>query len=335
MNEALSLAGLEDLSSMVMPIQAPAGWDKSSGWSKYLRDDIDTRTAYSDILTQHIQSANSELREAGALHQVIAQLNWRGDNKFAHLAGASPCLPPDHLQGGAAGQKTLRKSIHDFSVQRQTLSDKQIEAGTVLRERRRATPYAQYTVVRGYEGDELEQLGDILEKSTALKEPLATWVCLPQPFPIVPTAAPIYRSLLPSGRPLVLAAPLADNPFTPAGLFGAPNPLFPLSESYIVQPQTVPIYTSLSTTPDTCFLLQHLSRSLRELRRVRWAGWWEYEQGEWAIGREGVDEAVERLESLADALKGSGDQDEEEEEDGRDTDEEWAEEGGDSDFDLE
>lgn len=122
-NEALSLTNLEELCSMVMPVQPPAGWDAEKPWNKYLRDDVDTRASYSHILKQHLQSANSELREAGALHSVVSQLNWRGDNKFVHLQGASPMLPPDHL-AGPVGQETLRNSIYDFSVRRPSLTDK-------------------------------------------------------------------------------------------------------------------------------------------------------------------------------------------------------------------
>lgn len=89
-NEALSLTTLEELSSMVMPIMPPTGWQTEKPWNKFLRDDVsvqaahignansssgltmtfldvislqlDTRTSYSQILTQHLQSANSELR---------------------------------------------------------------------------------------------------------------------------------------------------------------------------------------------------------------------------------------------------------------------------------
>lgn len=62
-------------------------------------------------------------REAGALHSIVSQLNWRGDNKFVHLQGASPMLPPDHL-AGSTGQETLRHSIYDFSVRQPSLTDK-------------------------------------------------------------------------------------------------------------------------------------------------------------------------------------------------------------------
>lgn len=62
-------------------------------------------------------------REAGALHSIVSQLNWRGDNKFVHLQGASPMLPPDHLPG-AEGLQTLRRSIYDFSVRQPRLTDK-------------------------------------------------------------------------------------------------------------------------------------------------------------------------------------------------------------------
>lgn len=133
----------------------------------------------------------------------MSQLNWRGDNKFVHLQGASPMLPPDHLTG-PTGQETLRNSVYDFSVRQPTLTDQvslprptgswwawrdgradalvsrpyltqEIADGKVLRDRTRAKPFAQYTVVRGYDGDELQQLGEILEPSTGLKEPLAVW----------------------------------------------------------------------------------------------------------------------------------------------------------------
>ena len=160
-------------------------------------------------------------------------------------------------------------------------------------------------------------------------------MCLPQPYPILPSAPPIYRSLLPSGRPLVLHQPVAPDPFSPAGLFHAPNPLFPAASSYTVQPTSVPIYTALATTPDARFLLDHLAKGMKELRRVRWGGWWEYEQGEYGVGREGVEEARERLEGLVDALKGAGGGagDGEEEEEGYDTDEHYSD-GEDGDFDL-
>lgn len=71
--------------------------------------------SYSRILTAHLQSANSELREVDGLNSVVNQLNWRGDNKIAHLLGASPMIAPEQLVG-APGLEAYKSSIKDFSI---------------------------------------------------------------------------------------------------------------------------------------------------------------------------------------------------------------------------
>lgn len=115
LNNTLSLQHLEELSSMVLPIQPPAGWDAHPPWTRFLRDDLPRRESYSQVLTMHLQSANSELREIDGLNAVVSQLNWRGDNKIAHLHGATPLLPPEHLVG-PAGIQLVKESVKDFSV---------------------------------------------------------------------------------------------------------------------------------------------------------------------------------------------------------------------------
>lgn len=66
--------------------------------------------------------------------------------------------------------------------------------------------------------------------------------------------------------------------------------------------------------------------------RVRSRSLWEFEEGEWSVGgREGVREAVERLETLADGMKAEG---EGEEEEGLDEDEHFEEKDDDDDWDL-
>lgn len=54
-------------------------------------------------------------REVDGLTSIVNQLNWRGDNKIAHLRGASPLLPPEMLDG-PSGLKTLQEAVIDFSV---------------------------------------------------------------------------------------------------------------------------------------------------------------------------------------------------------------------------
>lgn len=43
------------------------------------------------------------------------QLNWRGDNKIAHLQGAAPFLSPDQLEG-PNGVQIYKDSVKDFSI---------------------------------------------------------------------------------------------------------------------------------------------------------------------------------------------------------------------------
>lgn len=83
LNNALSIQHLEELSSMLLPIQPPSPWDGHPQWTRFLRDDVKPkprfrllvsqklilsltqmpkRETYSQILTSHLQSANSELR---------------------------------------------------------------------------------------------------------------------------------------------------------------------------------------------------------------------------------------------------------------------------------
>lgn len=149
-------------------------------------------------------------------------------------------------------------------------------------------------------------------------------VCLSHPYPILPHQSPIFRSLIPSGRPLVIEFLPSTDPFSPAGLFDVPPPIFPITSTYYTQPTSIPILTSLSTSPSARHLLQHLSRGVGELQRVRWRGLWEYEEGEWGLGREGLVECRERLEAMGDALLGAsgGDEEEDSDDDGMVGDEE-------------
>ncbi|KAK4698262.1 hypothetical protein P7C70_g8020, partial [Phenoliferia sp. Uapishka_3] len=177
LNNALSLQHLEELSSMVLPIQPPTGWDEHPQWTRFLRDDRQQRASvlpfpkFSSnddlLLTPH-----SVLREIDGLNQVVSQLNWRGDNKIAHLQGATPLLPPEHLDG-PQGPQMVKDSLKDFSVL-PNLPDRKASARST--DPTLTKPFAQYHIIRGYEDAELERLGTILEASTPLVEPLALWL---------------------------------------------------------------------------------------------------------------------------------------------------------------
>lgn len=138
------------------------------------------------------------------------------------------------------------------------------------------------------------------------------------------TQLPIYRGLLPNGRPLVLERPSLTDPSTSAGLFGLADTRYPLASSYVVQPASVPIVTTLSTRPSARHSVAMLARELKELVRTRNRVLREYEDGEFGIGREGVLECRERLETIGDNYKGGTD-DAGEDDDGvdKDEDENW------------
>ncbi|GAA5907327.1 hypothetical protein JCM5296_002693 [Sporobolomyces johnsonii] len=313
LNAALSIQHLEELSSMLLPIQPPRAWEDSPEWARFLRDDISRPDAYSQLLTTHLQSANTELREPDCLTQIVQQLNWRGDNKIAHLSGITPMLPAEHY-AGADGMQRLRKSWMDWSV----LPDLEGTRGP-----KAENPFAQHSVVRGFDFHESQALGPILEQSTTMKEPLSTWVTLPHPYPILPASLPIYRGLLPNGRPLVLPQQSLSDPSTSGGLFGLADPRYPSASSYTVQPASIPILTTLSTSPSARHLLRHLSAGVKELVRVKAAVLREYEDGEYGLGREGVLECRERLETMADNYRGGGGGDVSEDEVDKDEDENW------------
>lgn len=87
----------------------------------------------------------------------------------------------------------------------------------------------------------------------------------------------------------------------------------------------MPLLTTLSTSPAARHLLSHLSRGVKELLRVRSPFLFEYENGEYALGREGLGEAKERLETMADnyGAANGGRESESEDEGGQDEDEDF------------
>ncbi|GAA6021336.1 hypothetical protein JCM10207_002702 [Rhodosporidiobolus poonsookiae] len=317
LNAALSLPSLEDLSSMVLPVQPPSPFDPTEPWARYLRQDGDWGTEDGRVRQAErvrevmLQGAGEELREPDALPSLIAQLNWRGTTKIAHLSGVAPLPPAPYFSDGAAGMKRLRESWRDWSV---LPAPPKGEDGVRPRPAP-ATPFAQYSIVRGLSFDESQTMGPLLEKAVEpLQEPFSRWVSLEPPYPLLPSSPAIFSGLHPaSGHPLVL-----PTPSLPSSLFGAPDPSFPPASSFVQQPSSIPILTTLSTTPDARYLLRSLSLGVRELKRTRAAVVREYEGGEYGVGSEGVEEARERLETLVDTYGG-----EEEGEEGKDEDENW------------
>lgn len=168
-------------------------------------------------------------------------------------------------------------------------------------------------------------------------------VSLPDPYPLDPArTAPIFRGLHPStGHPLVLPAapglPLTSSTAQPANaaLFGLSDPRYPTAMSFVAQqPRSIPILTTLSTTPRSRDWFKHLSRGIGELRRVRAGVLGEYEVA--LGGREGIDECRERLDALWDEYGGGAadEEDEAEAQAAKDEDENWDGTEQQDDWDL-
>ncbi|GAA5921392.1 hypothetical protein JCM3775_003027 [Rhodotorula graminis] len=354
LNEALGLVAVEDVASMVLPVQPVQTYDayvegkSRDEWRRFLRDDIDSAEAYQQVLTMHLQSAGSELREPDVLTSVIEQLNWRGGTKIASLSGHTPLAPAPYYgsSGSDEARRKVRAGERDFSAWRGDEEDEAERArDRQVKEKKRddEVPFAQYSVVRGLDFEESQEMGPLLEEAVKpLKEPLVRWVSLPDPFPILATSPPVFRGLHPhTGHPLHLPTPStalpllsSDAPAPSAALFGLPEARFPPALTFSAQqPRAVPVLTTLSTRPSTARYVRHLARGMRELRRVRAGVLREYDEGEFALGREGVDEARERLEALWDGY-GGADEDDEREGD-KDADEDWtATEQVDDEWDL-
>jgi hypothetical protein len=122
-------------------------------------------------------------------------------------------------------------------------------------------------------------------------------------------------------RPLYSIRPSHSDPLISSGLFGLPDTRYPLASSYVVQPETLPILSTLSTTPDARHWLRYLREGVKELRRTRAGVLREYTEGEHGVGREGIEEALERVEGLIDAYGG---EDEEDQDEGEGEDEDWS-----------
>ncbi|GAA5838425.1 hypothetical protein JCM11251_004934 [Rhodosporidiobolus azoricus] len=357
------LSPSSSLASILLPIQpsyspsyspsSPTFDPREAGWTTYFRKDVgegERKCAFEAVRDVGLRGAGEEFREPGALHDLLTLLRWRGNTPVAHLSSIAPLLPADVLAAGGASERDqverLKGGWKDWSVLRAPPLDQQ-----GVRRRKPSTPFAQYSILRGLSLDESQALGPLLEKAVApLQEPFSRWVSLDPPYPLTPSFPPLFAGLLPTGRPLHLAQP--SLPLTPTptsgALFGLPDPLFPPASSYTVQPQSIPVLSTLSTTPDSRYWFRHLLREAKELRRTRAGVLREFEQGEYGVGREGVDEALEVVEGLIDAYGGDEEEDGDEGQGGRelggvggggkDQDEDWTStepKEEDFDFDLE
>jgi len=98
LNDALCLHGLNELSSMTVPLQSPGNW-RPGPWTAELTTNLRDLYDTSGILSAHVETATLPLRLKGRepLYGLCEQLNAYGNIPFADLSGAFPASSIDAL----------------------------------------------------------------------------------------------------------------------------------------------------------------------------------------------------------------------------------------------
>jgi len=99
LNDALCLHGLNELSSMTIPLQSPSNW-RPGPWTAELTTDLRDLYDASGILSAHVETATLPLRlkSREPLYGLCHQLNVYGNTPFADLSGAFPASSVDALK---------------------------------------------------------------------------------------------------------------------------------------------------------------------------------------------------------------------------------------------
>jgi len=102
LNDALFLRGLNEYSTMTVPLQSPSNWSPGS-WTAELTTDLRNVYDSSGILSAHFETATLPLRLKGhePLYGLCQQLNVYGNTPFAELSGAFPASSVDALSARA------------------------------------------------------------------------------------------------------------------------------------------------------------------------------------------------------------------------------------------
>ncbi|KAF9494734.1 tubulin nucleotide-binding domain-like protein [Pleurotus eryngii] len=139
-NDALVLRTYNDMdSALAVPISTSAAWTFPETADK---PSVDIYSA-SATLCSHLESSTLPLRNRPtplSLTSLLAQLNWRGINRFSHLSGAFLSKPTERFDGSL--------SVSDFSLPANKVRDDQYVSPC-------ATLFAISDVTRGLTPEEL------------------------------------------------------------------------------------------------------------------------------------------------------------------------------------
>ncbi|KAI0300473.1 Misato segment II tubulin-like domain-containing protein [Multifurca ochricompacta] len=111
LNDALCLQGLNDLSTMSVPLQSPSSW-LLGPWTEELNTNLRSLYDTSAILSAHFETATLPLRlkSRELLYELCDQLNVYGNTPFAELSGAFPASSVDALDSRVHCFTTMSQS---------------------------------------------------------------------------------------------------------------------------------------------------------------------------------------------------------------------------------
>ncbi|PWN51349.1 tubulin nucleotide-binding domain-like protein [Violaceomyces palustris] len=365
MNNALSLAYLTDLSTTFVPIRAPSPstrLGRGGGrpqWGRYLgRANMGDMYQSSALIAAHIETATFGMRlraRPESASSLVSRLNWRKDTKIAQLGG---CIPTPLLAEIRRDETTTLDPIEALLAAKGYLSKPTSArfAGGSRREER-------------YQSQD--------EKDAKASEKIRqSWLDLSQRFSLSSSSEekPIHSSSQGSGhlKPFAMSlkqiallfAPAPPPPFLPSFFApqsynlptshpkfftdltsqGRPLPVGGGGTKSNHRPKSIPIVSSLYTTPRTGHLIKSCKRVVLEALGSH-SPLSQYGIGAlsssgggisegFVNGRDGLKELRERFEDLLTGYSDQIDQDESDGGEGRGgpgTDEEWGPEEDDQD----
>lgn len=108
---------------------------------------------------------------------ITEQLNWRGGNKVASLSGMTPILPRSYWSpSDTDAARELKRATKDYSAYEDEESAEEERRRTGRKRRDDEVPYGQYGLVRGFDFEDSQAMGPLLEQSALpLRDPISRW----------------------------------------------------------------------------------------------------------------------------------------------------------------
>ncbi|KAI0946047.1 hypothetical protein AcV7_010128 [Taiwanofungus camphoratus] len=240
-NDALCLQSLDELSTLSVPIQAPATWSTGE-WLEGTSLNCNSTYHTSAILSAHIESATLPLKLNGSaddLSSMCGRLSCSDRTRFAHLSGVFPFPSP------LVSAREFDARMHDFS------------AMPPEADQDKAAEYSRVLVTRGF--------------SSADRRTFDRWTearGLPAPYSV---HAPAYP--LPNSFPRLFASPPAHLP-SPRSSRVSGLPSVRTLSSLHSAPDTARLFSAYGGLVDGCWrrradVVTRMGLEMDDLRELR------------------------------------------------------------------